>query len=62
MAAGGIGGLAIGFAAKDILANFFGGVTVFIERPFNIGDWIIISEKGIEGTVEEYRLAPDNDP
>jgi len=53
MAAGGIGGLAIGFAAKDILANFFGGATVFIERPFNIGDWIIISDKGIEGTVED---------
>lgn len=52
MAAGGIGGLAVGFAAKDILANFFGGATVFIERPFNIGDWIIISDVGIEGTVE----------
>jgi MscS family membrane protein len=52
LAAGGIGGLAIGFAAKDILANFFGGATVFMERPFSIGDWIIISDKGIEGTVE----------
>ncbi|NND57631.1 MAG: mechanosensitive ion channel, partial [Xanthomonadales bacterium] len=36
MAVGGIGGLAIGLAAKDILANFFGGVTVFIDRPFSI--------------------------
>jgi MscS family membrane protein len=53
MAAGGIGGLAIGLAAKDLLANFFGGVTVFIDRPFGIGDWILLQEKGIEGVVEK---------
>jgi MscS family membrane protein len=53
MAAGGIGGLAIGLAAKDMLANFFGGVTVYIDRPFGIGDWILLKEKGIEGVVEE---------
>ena len=53
MAAGGIGGLAIGLAARDLIANFFGGVTVFIDRPFGIGDWILLKEKGIEGVVEE---------
>lgn len=52
LAAGGIGGLAVGFAAKDLLANFFGGVTVFIDRPFGIGDWILIKDNGIEGVVE----------
>jgi MscS family membrane protein len=52
MAAGGIGGLAIGLAAKDMLANFFGGVTVFIDRPFSVGDWIVLKEKSIEGVVE----------
>ena len=52
MAAGGIGGLAIGLAAKDMLANFFGGVTVFIDRPFSVGDWILLKEKNIEGVVE----------
>ena len=52
MAAGGIGGLAIGFASKDMLANLFGGLTVFIDRPFGIGDWIIIKTNGIEGVVE----------
>jgi len=52
MAAGGIGGLAIGLAAKDMLANFFGGVTVFIDRPFSVGDWIVLQEKNIEGVVE----------
>jgi MscS family membrane protein len=52
MAAGGIGGLAVGLAAKDMLANFFGGVTVFIDRPFSVGDWILLKEKNIEGVVE----------
>lgn len=52
LAAGGIGGLAVGLAAKDILANFFGGVTVFIDRPFSVGDWILLKEKDIEGVVE----------
>lgn len=53
MAAGGIGGLAIGLASRDMLANFFGGITVFIDRPFGIGDWIVLSDQGIEGVVEE---------
>ena len=52
LAAGGIGGLAVGLAAKDMLANFFGGITVFIDRPFSVGDWIVLKEKGIEGVVE----------
>ncbi len=52
MAAGGIGGLAVGLAAKDLLANFFGGITVFIDRPFSVGDWIVLKERGIEGVVE----------
>jgi len=53
LAAGGIGGLAVGLAAKDMLANFFGGITVFIDRPFSVGDWIVLKEKGIEGVVEQ---------
>ena len=52
MAAGGIGGLAVGLAAKDLLANFFGGVTVFMDRPFSVGDWILLKDKNIEGVVE----------
>ena len=52
MAAGGIGGLAVGLAARDMIANFFGGLTVFIDRPFSIGDWILLKDQGIEGTVE----------
>lgn len=50
----GIGGLAFALAAKDTLGNVFGSLTVLLDRPFRIGDWIDIS--GIEGTVEEVGL------
>lgn len=53
LAFGGIGGLAVGFAAKDLLSNFFGGVMVYLDRPFAIGDWIRSPDKDIEGTVEK---------
>lgn len=52
LAAGGIGGLAVGFAAKDLLANFFGGLTIYLDRPFSVGEWIRSPDKQIEGTVE----------
>lgn len=53
MAAGGIGGLAVGLASKDMLANFFGGFTVYMDRPFSVGDWIVLKDQGIEGVVED---------
>ena len=49
---GGVGGIAIGFAAKDLLANFFGGLMIYLDRPFKVGDWIRSNDKEIEGTVE----------
>jgi MscS family membrane protein len=52
LAFGGIGGLAVGFAAKDLLANFFGGLMVYLDRPFSVGEWVRSPEKDIEGTVE----------
>ncbi len=52
LAFGGIGGIAVGFAAKDLLANFFGGLTVYLDRPFAVGEWIRSPDKQIEGTVE----------
>ena len=52
LAFGGIGGIAIGFAAKDLLANFFGGLMIFLDRPFTAGDWIRSPDREIEGTVE----------
>ncbi len=53
LAFGGIGGIAVGFAAKDLLANFFGAMMVYLDRPFAIGDWIRSPDQDIEGTVEE---------
>jgi len=47
----GIGGLAIALAAKDALANLFGSVTIFSDRPFQLGDRIKIA--GHDGFVEE---------
>lgn len=53
LAFGGIGGIAVGFAAKDLLANFFGGLMIYLDRPFAIGDWIRSDDREIEGVVEE---------
>ncbi len=50
---GGIGGIAIGLAGKDILSNLFSGVMLYFDRPFNIGDWIRSPDRQIEGTVVE---------
>lgn len=47
----GLGGLAFALAAKDTVANFFGSLVVFIDRPFQIGDWVTIG--GSEGLIEE---------
>ncbi|WP_210394586.1 mechanosensitive ion channel family protein [Motiliproteus sediminis] len=52
LAFGGIGGIAVGFAAKDLLANFFGGLMVYLDRPFAVGDWVRSPDQEIEGTVE----------
>ncbi|EGV50431.1 mechanosensitive ion channel family protein [Candidatus Endoriftia persephone] len=53
LAFGGIGGIAVGFAAKDLLANFFGGMMIYLDRPFSRGDWIRSPDRKIEGTVEK---------
>jgi MscS family membrane protein len=47
----GLGGLAFALAAKDLLGNFFGSLTILLDRPFHIGDWVIIGD--VEGSVEE---------
>src|SRR5690606_7863144 len=52
LAFGGIGGIAVGFAAKDLLANFFGGLMIYLDRPFAVGDWIRSPDREVEGTVE----------
>lgn len=52
LAFGGVGGIAVGFAAKDLLANFFGGFFIYTDRPFVVGDWVRSPDREIEGTVE----------
>lgn len=50
----GIGGIAVGFAFKDIFENFFSGILILITRPFRIGDQIIYDK--YEGTVEDIHI------
>lgn len=52
LAFGGIGGAGVAFAAKDLLANFFGGLVIYADRPFKVGDWIQSPDRNIQGTVE----------
>ena len=47
----GLGGLALALAAQDTAANLFGSITIFLDQPFKVGDWIKIQD--VEGTVEE---------
>ena len=45
-----IGGMALAFASQDAISNLFGSITVLVDRPFEIGDWIVTNN--VEGTVE----------
>ncbi|MFH1811373.1 MAG: mechanosensitive ion channel family protein [Pseudomonadota bacterium] len=47
----GLGGLAFALAAKDTVANLFGSLTIFLDKPFQIGDWVAVA--GTEGIIEE---------
>jgi MscS family membrane protein len=51
----GIGSLAVAFALKDTLSNFFGSVSILLDDPFSQGDWISVGKLG-EGTVIEIGL------
>ncbi len=46
----GIGGLAFALAAQDTVKNLFGALTIFLDRPFHIGDWVATAKT--EGVVE----------
>lgn len=50
----GIGGIAFALAAQDTVSNFFGGITIFIDKPFKIGERIKIN--GIDGTVKDIGI------
>jgi MscS family membrane protein len=47
----GIGGLAFALAAQNTVSNLFGSITIFSDKPFQLGDWISVGD--IEGTVED---------
>lgn len=50
----GLGGLAFALAAKDTAANLFGSLMIMLDRPFKVGDWVIIGDD--EGNIEEIGL------
>lgn len=52
LAFGGLGGLMVGYAARDALSNLLGGIVMAIDRPFRIGDWIYSIDQTMEGVVE----------
>ena len=50
----GLGGLAFALAAKDTVANLFGSLVIFSDRPFQVGDWI--ETPNVDGTIEEIGI------
>lgn len=52
LAFGGAGAVIAGLAAKDLLANYFGGLMIYTDRPFTVGDWVRSPDHDIEGNVE----------
>jgi len=55
LASAGIFGIAIGFAAKDTLANLFGGMSIIVDAPYKLGDWINL-DSGERGRVTKIGL------
>lgn len=52
IAVGSVSGAALAFASKDLVSNWFGGVMLYLDKPFKVGDWIRSPDREIEGTVE----------
>lgn len=49
-------GVAIGLAIQGSLSNFAGGVLILLLKPFAVGDYIVVTQEGIEGTVKEIQI------
>ena len=52
LAFGGVSGIVIGLATKDVIGNFFSGMILFWEQPFRVGDWIRVPSVDAEGNVK----------
>lgn len=52
LAFGGVAGIAIGFAAQGLVANLFGGITVYVSRPFKVGEYVILPSANLMGEVQ----------
>lgn len=52
IALGGVSGAALAFASRDLVANLFGGIMLYMDKPFKVGDWVRSPDREIEGTVE----------
>jgi len=50
----GVAGIAVGLAAQDTIANVIAGITIFLDRPFKVGDWV--TSGGITGLVAEIKV------
>ncbi|MFB6350601.1 MAG: mechanosensitive ion channel family protein, partial [Bradymonadaceae bacterium] len=50
----GIGGLAFALAARNMLSNWFGALMIFTDRPFQIGDWVVVDDR--EGVVTDVTM------
>ncbi|UCE83728.1 MAG: mechanosensitive ion channel family protein [Deltaproteobacteria bacterium] len=55
LASAGIAGVAVALAARETLSNFFGGITVLLDRPYKVGDYIVL-DSGERGEVVEIGL------
>ena len=64
----GFAGIVIGFAAQQTLSNLLAGISLLLDRPYKIGDWIHLKNSDLVGSVKEISLrsttinAPDNTP
>lgn len=52
----GLTGVALAFGIRDTLAHIFGGMSVALDKPFQIGDWVMSSDEKIEGTIVDINL------
>lgn len=52
----GLTGVALAFGIRDTLAHIFGGMSVVLDKPFQIGDWVMTGDEKIDGTIEDINL------